>query len=89
MTTSSTWAALRNPAFRKLEFAAAISRDRSFLEEEKDRLCRHPGDQQKAAGRYSQHDERSEMMIIRLPAQWAFFFHRGRLRRLAKLRQIG
>ena len=32
------------------------------------------GGQQKAAGRYSQHDERSEMMIIRLPAQWAFFF---------------
>jgi hypothetical protein len=32
----------------------------------------YPGDQQKAAGRYSQHDERPEMMFIRLPAHWAF-----------------
>jgi choline dehydrogenase-like flavoprotein len=31
-----------------------------------------------AAGRYSQHGERPEMMIIRLPSQQTFFFHDGR-----------
>jgi hypothetical protein len=36
------------------------------LKEEKQRLCGYPDDQQDAAGRYTQHDERSEMMIIRL-----------------------
>src|SRR6476620_120156 len=51
--------------------------------EDKQHLGCYPGDQQKAAGRYSQHDKRPEMMILRLPAQWAFFFHGGgRLLRL-------
>ena len=30
---------------------------------------------QKGAGRHSEHQERAEMVIVRLPAQWAFFFH--------------
>jgi hypothetical protein len=41
------------------------------LKEEKDRLCGYPSYQQKAAGRYSQYDERPEMMNISLPAQRA------------------
>ena len=35
-----------------------------------------PGYQQKAVRRYSQHDERPEMMIFRLSAKRTFFFHR-------------
>ena len=34
-----------------------------------------PGYQQKGTSRYRRHEERSEVMIIRLTAQWAFFFH--------------
>jgi hypothetical protein len=52
-----------------------VSRNRRLLKEENERLCGCPGHQQKTAGRHSQHDERPEMMILRLPAQWAFFFH--------------
>ena len=55
--------------------ANRISRDRSFLKKENQRFRAYPGDQQKATGRDSQHNERREMMILRLPAQWAFFFH--------------
>jgi hypothetical protein len=57
------------------------------LEEKKERLRDYPDDQQKGAGRYSQHDERPEMMIVRLPAQWAFFFNGlgGWLLRLSQL----
>jgi hypothetical protein len=36
------------------------------LEEEKDCLCGYPGYQQEGANSDSQHDERPEMMIIRL-----------------------
>jgi hypothetical protein len=50
---------------------------RSLLKKEKERLRGHPDDQQKGAGRHSQHDERPEMMIVRLPAQWAFFYAWG------------
>jgi hypothetical protein len=49
------------------------------LKKKEECLCGYPGDQQKAAGRYSQDDERPEMMIIRLPAHWAFFFHYSRM----------
>ena len=45
------------------------------MKEEKDRLCGYPGYQQESAGCYSQHQERAEIVIFRLPAQWAFFFH--------------
>ena len=54
--------------------ANRFSRDWRLLKEEKDCLCGYPGDQQKAAGRYGQHDERPEMMIIRRPVQWTFSF---------------
>jgi hypothetical protein len=55
------------------------------LKEEKESLCGCPNDQQKAAGRYSQHDERPEMMIIRLPAQccWWRLLSFGRIPFLA------
>ena len=49
-------------------FANRFSRDGTLLEKEQECLRCYPGDQQKAAGRDSQHDERPEMMIIRLPA---------------------
>ena len=52
-----------------------FSRDWSFLKKEEKRLRGYPDDQQEPAGRYSQHDERPEMMILRLSSQWAFFFH--------------
>ena len=42
----------------------SVLKDRSFVKEEKQRLCGYPDDQQDAAGRYTQHDERSELMII-------------------------
>jgi hypothetical protein len=45
------------------------------LEEEKERLRGYPDDQQKGTGCHSQHDERAEMVTVRLPAQGAFFFH--------------
>jgi hypothetical protein len=45
------------------------------LEEEKHRLCSHPGDQKKGAGRDSQHNERPEMMVYGLSLQWTLFFH--------------
>ena len=35
----------------------------------------YPGDQEKGAGRDSEHQERAEMVILRPPAQFAFFFH--------------
>jgi hypothetical protein len=55
------------------------------LKKEEKRLRCYPGDQQKAAGRYSQHDERPEMMIIRLPAQccWWRLLSFGRIPFLA------
>ena len=56
-------------------FANRSSRRWRLLEEEKNRLCSSPGYEQKAAGRYSQHDKRPEMMIIGLSAQWAFLLH--------------
>jgi hypothetical protein len=60
-------------------FANWSSRHWRLLKEEEEHLCGYPSDQQKAAGRYSQHDERPEMMILRLSAQWAFFFHGWRV----------
>jgi hypothetical protein len=56
-------------------FANRFSRDWRLLKKDKKSLRGYPNDQQEAASRYSQHDERPEMMILRLPAQWAFFFH--------------
>jgi hypothetical protein len=47
------------------------------LEEEKESLGCHPCDKEEGAGRDSEHQERAEMVIFRLPAQWAFFFHRA------------
>jgi hypothetical protein len=50
-------------------FASRFSRDWSLLEEEKERLRGYPGYQQEGAGRDSEHQERAEMVIVRLPAQ--------------------
>jgi hypothetical protein len=50
-----------------------FSRERSYLEKEKDRLCRHPGYKQDAGDRDSEHDERSEIVILGLPSQRAPF----------------
>ena len=49
--------------------ANRFSRDRSLLKEEKERLGCHPCDQQDAAGRDSEHYERSEIVILGLPSQ--------------------
>ena len=49
--------------FAFLAFANCLSRDRS------------PDDQQESAGRDTEHDERPELMIIRLSAKRTFFFH--------------
>ena len=38
-------------------------------------LRSHPYDQQECRKSHCEHYERPEMMIVRLPAQWAFFFH--------------
>jgi hypothetical protein len=43
------------------------------LEEEKERFCGYPDDQQKGAGSDSQHNERPEMMILRLPGAVGVF----------------
>jgi hypothetical protein len=48
---------------------------RSLLKKDEKRLRGYLGDYQEGAGRHSQHDERPEMMILRLPAQWTFFFY--------------
>jgi hypothetical protein len=45
------------------------------LEKDKKRLCGHPNDEQEGRRSHCEHYERPEMMIVRLPAQWAFFFH--------------
>jgi hypothetical protein len=45
------------------------------LKEEKESLGGHLGDQQEGTSSDSEHYERPEMMILRLPPQWAFFFH--------------
>ena len=59
-------------------FANRFSRNRRLLEEEKERLRGHPDDQQESDRHDSQHYERPEMMIIRLAAHRAFFFHATR-----------
>jgi hypothetical protein len=56
-------------------FANRFSRERSLLEEEKQRLRGHPDDQQESDRHDSQHFERSEMMIVWLAAQRASLFH--------------
>jgi hypothetical protein len=56
-------------------FANRVSRTGRCLEEEKDCLCGNPGSQQEGAGGDSEHQERTEIVILRLPAQGAFFFH--------------
>jgi hypothetical protein len=57
----------------KYPVEVSASRNRRLLEKEKHRLCSYPGDQKKGAGRASQHNERPEMMILRLPSQRAPF----------------
>ena len=42
------------------------------MKKEKKRPRGYPDDQQKGAGRHSQHDERAEMMILRLLSQLEF-----------------
>ncbi len=54
-------------------FANRFSRERSFLEKEKDRPCRHPGHKLDAACRASEHQERAEIVILGLPSQQASF----------------
>jgi hypothetical protein len=50
------------------------------LKEEKKRLRGHPDDQQESRSSHCEHYyERPEMMIVRLPAQWVFFFHTNKL----------
>jgi hypothetical protein len=44
-------------------------------EKDKKRLCGNPRDQQESARRYSQHQERAEMMIITPTAKRTSFFH--------------
>ena len=44
------------------------------MEKDKKSLHGYPDDKQEGAGRDSQYDERPEMIIVRLPAQWAFFW---------------
>jgi hypothetical protein len=65
-------------------FANRLSRDWRCLEE-KQRLGYHPGYQQEGAGRDSQHNERPEMMILRLSAQccWWRLLSFGRIPFLA------
>jgi hypothetical protein len=45
------------------------------LEEEKESLGCHPGDQEEGASRDSEHRERAEMVVVSLSTQRAFFFH--------------
>ena len=56
-------------------FANRFSRDRRLLKKDKKRLRGNPDDQQESHSSHCEHYERPEMMIVRLPAQWAFFFH--------------
>jgi hypothetical protein len=56
-------------------FANCFSRDWSLLEKDKKRFCGQPDDQQESRRSHCEHYERPEIMIINLPAQWAFFFH--------------
>ena len=59
-------------------FASHHSRDGTLLKEDKEGLCGHPGDQQESDRDDAQHYERPEMMIIRLAAHRALFFHATR-----------
>jgi hypothetical protein len=59
-------------------FANRPSRDWRLLKEDKKRLCGDPNDQQEGRSSHCKHHERPEMMIVRLTAQWAFFFHATR-----------
>jgi hypothetical protein len=59
-------------------FANRFSRDRRLLKKDKQRLGGHPDDPQESDRHDSQHYERPEMMIIRLAAHRAFFFHATR-----------
>jgi hypothetical protein len=45
------------------------------LKEDKKRLRGYPDNEQENRSSHWKHCERPEMMIVRLPAQWAFFFH--------------
>jgi hypothetical protein len=56
-------------------FANRFSRDRRFLEKDKQCLCGHPDDQQESGRSHSKHYKRPEMMIFALPAQRAFLVH--------------
>jgi hypothetical protein len=56
-------------------FANRFSREWRLLKKDKKRLFGHPNDQQESRRHESQHYERPEMTTLRLPAQWAFFFH--------------
>jgi hypothetical protein len=50
-----------------------------FSEEDKERLCGNPRDQQESARRDGQHQERAEMMIVTLTAKGTTsFFHAER-----------
>jgi len=48
------------------------------LKEDKKRLCGHPNDEQEGRRNHCEHYERPEMMIVRLAAHRAFFFHATR-----------
>ena len=50
-----------------------------FSEEDKERLCGNPRDQQESARRDGQHQERAKMMIVTLTTKGtSFFFHAER-----------
>ena len=50
-----------------------------FSEEDKERLCGNPRDQQESARRDGQHQERAKMMIVTLTTKGTcFFFHAER-----------
>ena len=56
-------------------FANRSSRHRRLLEKDKQRFGSRPDHEPEGAGCDSQHNERPEMMILRLATQCAFFFH--------------
>ena len=56
-------------------FANRFSRNWRLLEKDKQRLRGHPNDQQEGRRSHCERYKRPEMMIVRLPTQWAFFFH--------------
>jgi hypothetical protein len=56
-------------------FANRFSRDWRLLKKDKNRLRGHPNDQQESRSSHCKHYERPKMMSVRLPAQWAFFYH--------------